>query len=157
MTPFILLAIGLLLIFCEFYLPGGVMGVLGALVVIASIVVFIMQTDSPLAILLYIVGTGICLAVLFRFALWRILHAKPGFSIYSDADQEGYIASTFDTSTVGKIGIVESDLRPGGHVIVEGKKHQAISQSGYVTKGEEIEVIGGQGESLTVKRKTKDK
>ncbi|MFQ5728903.1 MAG: NfeD family protein [Waddliaceae bacterium] len=151
MIPFIVLAVGFLLIFCEFYLPGGILGTLGGLVVIASIVLFVMQYDSPIAIFLYIAGVIIALYYLFTFALWRIRHSKPGTSIYSEEDQEGYAASSFDKSAIGKVGVVETDLKPGGHIIVEGKKHHAISQSGYISKGVKVAVIGGQGESLTVK------
>ena len=151
MIPFIILAIGLFLVFIEFYLPGGVMGTLGALVVVASIIVFAIEYDSPILILLYTVGTGILLVFLFRYALWRIKTAEPGRSVYSAGDQEGYVASAYDTNAIGKIGVVDTDLRPGGHIIVEGKRHLAISQSGYITKGSQVIVIGGQGESLTVK------
>lgn len=157
MDPFILWAVGLLMIYCEFYLPGGVMGTLGALVVLGSIVVFAMQYPSPLWIILYIVVTIVSVVLLFRYALWHIRHAKPGSSIYSESDQEGYVASTYDTSAIGKVGIVETDLKPGGHILIDGKKLGAISLSGYITKGSEIIVIDGQGESLTVKHYKKEK
>lgn len=152
MLPFILLAVGLLLIFLEFFLPGGVMGTIGALVVLASIALFAMQTDSMILILLYTIGSIVSVALLFRFALWRIRHGEPGKTIYSDDDQEGFTASAFDKGAIGKIGIVDTDLRPGGHIIVEDKRHSAISRSGYIPKGEKVKVLGGEGESLIVKK-----
>lgn len=157
MDPYLLWAVGLLMIFLEFYLPGGIMGTLGTVVVLASIVVFAMQYDSPLAIILYTIGTIVSTVLLFKFALWRIRHAKPERSIYSEGDQEGYVASAYDASTIGKMGIVQSDLKPGGHVLVEGKKHGAISKSGYITKGSEVMVLDGEGESLIVKHYRKEK
>lgn len=156
MQPFLLLAVGLLMIFLEFYLPGGVMGTIGGVIVIASLVLFVSQTDSLLAVIAYVVGVTVVLMVLFRFALWRIQNAPPDKSIYSSGDQEGYVASNYDRSAIGKTGVVTTDLKPGGHVSVDGKKYLALSQSGYVTKGEAIEVIGGEGESLIVKRVKKD-
>lgn len=152
MLPFILLAVGLLLIFLEFFLPGGVMGTIGALVVLASVALFAMQTDSMVLILLYTIGSIVSVALLFRFALWRIRHGEPGKTIYSDDDQEGFTASVFDKEAIGKIGIVDTDLRPGGHIIVEDKRHSAISRSGYIPKGEKVKVLGGEGESLIVKK-----
>ncbi len=156
MTPFILLFVGLLLIFFEFYLPGGVLGTLGGIVVIASVVVFAMQYDSLLAIVAYTIGTFVVLFFLVKFALWRIKNAKAGMSIYSDDDQEGFIASGYDKSSIGKVGVVETDLKPGGHIVLESKKHSAISKSGYITKGSQIIVIGGEGESLFVKSYRKE-
>lgn len=152
MLPLVLLIMGLLLIFLEFFLPGGVMGTLGALVVLSSIVFFAMQTESLLFILLYTVGSFVLVVLLFRFALWRIRHGEPGKTIYSDDDQEGFIASTFDKAAIGKIGVVDTDLRPGGHIIIENKRHSAISRSGYISKGEKVKVIDGEGESLIVKK-----
>lgn len=156
MIPFILLAIGLLLILAEFYLPGAIMGISGGVMVIASIVQFAMDSGSPLWISVYVFGVAIAVGLLIKFALWRIPRARPGRSIYLTGDQKGYQASTYDATTIGKTGIVVTDLKPGGHILVEGKRLQAISQSGYLVKGTEVIVLGGQEESLIVKRVNKE-
>lgn len=156
MTPFIFLLFGLFMILLEFYLPGAVMGVGGGILVLTSIVMFAMQTTSPFLLVLYIVLVVIALAVLVKFALWRIKTAKPSRSIYLNSDQQGYQASSFDASMIGKKGVVITDLKPGGHILIDGKRLQAISQSGYLTKGTEVLVLSGQEESLIVKRVKKD-
>lgn len=156
MTSIILLIIGLLLILIEFYLPGAIMGVLGGCFLLASIIVFAMDTGSVLLTFAYIIGVAIAVGLLIKFALWRIRTAAPGRSIYLESDQQGYQASDFDASAIGKTGIVVTDLKPGGHILVEGKRRQAISQSGYLPKGTEVIVLGGQEESLIVKRLTKE-
>jgi membrane-bound ClpP family serine protease len=151
MIPFILLALGLILILIEFYVPGAIMGTLGGILILSSIILFASESSSPIAIALFIIGTAISVGLLIRFALWRIVHAKPGYSIYSDNDQEGYQASSYDPTVIGKTGIVLSDLKPGGYIVVEGKQHQAISISGYISKGTEVIAVSGQEESLIVK------
>ena len=156
MTPAILLIIGLILIYIEFFVPGAVMGVLGSCFVLASIVVFAIDTESVLWTFLYIIGVVFAVAALVNFALWRIRTAAPGRSIYLSGDQEGFQASSFDASAIGKRGVVITDLKPGGHVLIEGKRHQAISQGGYLPRGTDVVVLGGQEESLIVKRLTKD-
>lgn len=156
MTPFVMLILGFILIFLEFYIPGAVMGVAGGVLVFASIILFAIQNQSPIAIFLYVIGTFVCLGFLIKFALWRIRTAKPEYSIYSDNAQDGYQASHFDASAIGKKGTVVTDLKPGGHIMVEGKTMQAISQSGYITKGSEVIVVGGQEESLIVKQLKKE-
>lgn len=67
-------------------------------------------------------------------------------------EQEGFQASEYDKTAIGKTGVVLADLKPGGYILVDDKKHQAISLSGYIAKGEEVSVIGGQEESLIVKQ-----
>lgn len=156
MTPFIFLILGLLLIFTEFFVPGAIMGVSGAILVLASIVLFAMEAASPLWVLLYVIGIIISVTFLVKFAMWKIRTARPSRSIYLDSDQAGYQASSFDSSVIGKTGVVVTDLKPGGHILVEGKRLQAISQSGYLTKGTEVLILGGQEESLIVKRVKKD-
>lgn len=151
MSPFLLLILGLVLIFLEFYVPGAIMGVCGGMMVFISIVLFAMESQSIAYTLLYIVIVICALVALFKFALWRIRTAKPNSSIFSDSSQEGYVASRFDASAIGKKGIVDTDLRPGGHIIVDGKRVQALSQSGYIVKGSEVIVIGGQEANLIVK------
>lgn len=157
MIPYILLLLGLVLILFEFYLPGAVMGICGGIIVFVSIILFAIQSESAIALGFFIIGAIVCLVLLVKFALWRIRTAKPGgFSIYSGADQEGYVASHFDASAIGKKGIVDTDLKPGGHIIVDGKRMLALSRSGYVSKGNEVIVIGGQEESLIVKLSKKE-
>jgi membrane-bound serine protease (ClpP class) len=155
-NPYLLLALGFVLIFLEFFLPGAILGITGSVFVVISIFLFASQTTSGLWVLVYIIAIIIALAYLIRLALWKIRHSKSKYSIYLDSDQEGYVASSFDTSAIGKTGIVLSDLKPGGYILIDGVQHQALSQSGYITKGSEIEVISGQEESLIVKRIKKE-
>lgn len=150
MIPFFLLVLGLLLILFEFYLPGAVVGIIGGVVIITSIFLFA-QEHSLLAVIIFILTALVSIGLLIRFALWRIVKAKPGRSIYLHGDQEGYQASTFDSSAIGKTGVVASDLKPGGYITIDGKQHQAISITGYIPKGEKVIVLSGQEESLIVK------
>jgi membrane-bound serine protease (ClpP class) len=153
MITYLLLLCGLLLILLEFYVPGGVIGVLGGIFILASLVNFGSETDSISLIILYTLFILILIGVIIRLALWNIVHAKPGYSIYLKNDQEGFQASKYDHQVIGKIGIVFSDLKPGGYILVDGKQHQAISLTGYISKGESVDIISGQEESLIVKRR----
>lgn len=153
MLPFYLLAIGCFLIFWEFYLAGFVLGTLGGLLVFTSIVLFAIQY-SALASVVYVIGVGVVLAAVCKFAIWKVKSTKSKGSLYSENNQEGFTASTYDQTAIGKKGIVIADLKPGGYISIEGKKQAAISISGYIAKGETVLVLGGEGESLTVKRES---
>ena len=153
MNPFILLAIGFLMIFIEFYLPGAILGTVGGVLILLSLILFASQTDSALAVILYTVATAVGLGFLIKYALWKIRHTRPDYSIYSSDAQNGYQASEYDHSAIGKTGIVQSDLKPGGYILIDGVQHQALSQAGYLVKGSEVIVIGGQEESLIVKQR----
>ena len=152
--PYALWLVGLLLIFLEFYLPGAILGILGGVLLLASIYQYVSQ-GTLIGSLFFVTGVIASVALLIRFTLWRIRTSKSAYSIYSNADQKGYVASEFDKNAIGKIGIVSSDLKPGGYIKIEGKQHQALSESGYVVKGTEVLVIGGQEESLIVTTRKK--
>ncbi len=150
LTAFLLLVIGLLSIFIEFFLPGAVFGAIGALLVFSAIVVFLQNSDSIIASTVFVVSSFVAVALLIKFALWRIRHSSG--SLYLKGDQKGYFASSWDHSLIGRTGIVLSDLKPGGHILIDGIKCSALSKSGYITKGEEVIVIDGEGDSLIVKK-----
>lgn len=154
MISVFLVIIGLILILLEFYIPGAVMGILGGAVILIGIFLFASQASSLISIVLFVIATAFAVGLLIRFAIWRIVHTKPDYSIYSNHDQEGYQASNYDPTAIGKTGIVITDLKPGGFILIEGKQHAAISISGYLTKGTEVKVLEGQEQSLIVKRRT---
>lgn len=151
-TAFILLIVGLIAILIEFFLPGAVFGTIGGIFLLFSIILFASASESIALTLLYTLLTGGAVALLIKFALWRIRQGPPERSIYSNADQEGYVASSWDKSLVGKKGRVTTDLKPGGHIAIGGKQYSALSQSGYIASGEEVIVAGGEGETLIVKK-----
>lgn len=155
MFPYILWLIGLILVFLEFYLPGAILGMLGGIFLLGALYSYATSGASPLATLIFFLAVASSFALLIRFTLWKIRNTKSAFSIYSNDHQTGYVASHYDKEAIGKTGIVTADLKPGGYISIEGKQHQALSQSGYVVKGTEVLVIGGQEESLLVTTRKK--
>lgn len=155
MTFIFLLILGLFLVLAEFYLPGAILGILGAVLIITSLVLFISQGHLFWEIILYILLIIASLYAVIRFAIWRIPRAKGKFSIYSSTSQNGYQASSFDQSCIGKTGTVLTDLKPGGYILIDGIQHQALSEVGYITKGTKVVVLSGEGESLIVKEEKK--
>lgn len=151
MNPFLLVLIGMILVLIEFFLPGAILGVLGGILILAGVFIFASESLSPWEIVLFVSAIAIILGLLIRFAVWWIARSKPQYSIYSDDSQEGYYASSYDVNAIGKIGTVIADLKPGGYILIDGKQHPAISISGYIAKGKEVIVIGGQEQSLMVK------
>lgn len=152
MIVILTLLIGLFLILAEFYLPGGIMAILGGGVLICNIILFALSSESIIWTILYTIGVIIATGFVIKFALWKIPRNKSSRSVYLSGDQQGFQASSFDASVIGKRGIVLTDLKPGGHILVDGKRLQAISESGYLVKGTSIEVLSGQEDSLIVKR-----
>lgn len=155
MTALILLFLGLLFIFLEFYIPGAILGTIGGILLVVSII-YVSTQNTLLVAFIYSLFVIILVILLITFTLRRIPKSKGKYSIYLNKDQEGYKATELDISVIGKTGKVISDLKPAGYVVVEGKKYQAISQTGYIPQGSEVVVIGGEEDNLIVKLSKKD-
>lgn len=155
MMPFILWVLGLFFIFLEFYTPGAIMATIGAILLVSSFAIFVSQVASPIFVILFAFAMMLSVGFVIKFALWKIPRTRSDYSIYSKNDQHGYRASSFDVNAIGKEGIASTDLRPSGYITIDGVKHAAISQNGYVLKGDCVLVIEGDGETLIVQLKQK--
>lgn len=153
MSPILILIIGLVLIFLEFYLPGAVMGTIGTLMVISAIIFTTLETHSFIYVILFILASIAGVIITIKTALWHIQRTKKNHSIFLDTDQEGYRASSYDETLIGRTGKALVDMRPGGRILIEDEKYQALSISGFIPKGSTVIVVSGQGESLNVKLK----
>lgn len=148
--PIALLLVGLALLFFEFFLPGILLGLAGGLALIAS-AFFSFQEWGGWWSGLFIAGMLLMTALTCKFALYRLGKNKERNHFYLNQDQEGFQASTFNEQLIGKRGYCLSDLKPSGHIQIGEEMHQAISQTGYISKDAPIEVIGGRGSYFLVK------
>jgi len=148
MIPFVLLFLGLLSVFIEFFLPGAVFGFIGAVLIVMSIVMYAGETTSVLSLVMYIILALGLFGLVIKLALISVRKNK---SLFSNADQAGYVATSYDATAIGERGVVASDLKPAGYIMIQGKKLQARSASGYIVAGSTVEVIGGEEDALIVK------
>lgn len=152
LIPIILTLIGLLLVFIEFFAPGGILAIVGGLLLISGITA---SSFAPVNFWLkggFFIGAITLTALACQIALWIIKKQKKG-ALFLDQDQEGFQASGFDQELIGKLGSVFTDLKPSGHIEIEGKRYQALSDGLYLKKGTPILVEGGRGAYLIVKEK----
>lgn len=142
--------LGLILIYFEFFLPGGIMGIAGAILMILGLVILIVKEASPVLILIYFVMMSILLAIAIKMAIIKVKKTKGSF--YLEDDQQGFLASRFEKDLIGKQGVAASDLKPSGHVTIEDQFYQAVSKTRYINKGSKVKVIGGSGGHIIVKQ-----
>ncbi|MGM0440714.1 MAG: NfeD family protein [Chlamydiota bacterium] len=155
-APWLAMLTGLLMIYLEFYLPGGIMGAIGTIVLIANIVYAAGKDPSLVEIGALILMTLLGVIVVIKTALWRIKQAGPESSVYHTQDQEGYLASQYDKQLIGEAGESLTNLSPSGYILVKNQKIQAVSQVGFIPKGTKIIVVSGQGAHYIVKRQKKE-
>ena len=96
-------------------------------------------------ITLILVVLGIIFA-LFFFGFFEDLFGTPEVSS---------VEKELPNDLLGKEGVVDVELRPSGRVTVEGKSHPAVSELGFISKGEAVTVLRQEGVGLTVRAKHK--
>jgi membrane-bound serine protease (ClpP class) len=150
---------GLILIAIElFVLPGfGIAGISGILLVFVALVLSLIENvvfdfepvdAQRLGVAVMTVVVGIFGGFLLSLYLGRKLftaHSGPFKNLALNTVQDvkaGYlnVESSF-IALKGKTGIAQTVLRPGGKVLIEGEVYDAVTEGGFIDRGEEIVVV----------------
>jgi membrane-bound ClpP family serine protease len=142
--------LGLFLIFLEFFLPGAVMAIGGGILLLASLFFFHMENKAFFDFFIFFLSLIFLVFVVIAFALYRIKATAKNGTIYLEGDQEGFVASSYPEELVGKIGLADTDLKPSGHILVDGQRFHAVSKIGYIDRLTPIKILGGRGSHLIV-------
>ena len=143
----------LLFFYFEFFVPGGILALIGAVVLIGGAVLFFFETNSPLFSFIYVLSFLLLAGVICYLALKHIRKSGKKDSFFLQNDQEGYSSAKMEEDLMGKEGVVSTELKPAGHIRIEEKVYQAVSQGAFLPKGSLVEVIQMRGSHVVVKLK----
>jgi membrane-bound serine protease (ClpP class) len=146
----VLFVAGLALLAVElFVLPGfGVAGVLGALAVVASIVLAVVGLPTGVGALQ--AGAVILTAlVMAGVAVWQILERLPrdgrGQLRTSTRREDGYVASRARVELVGREGVAATNLHPSGTALIGEERVDVVSEGAFVPAGTPVRVVRADG------------
>jgi len=152
LTLFVILLLGgLFLIGAEIYVPGGVLGMLGAASLLAAIVIAFLVFPAQVAFLVavgIIVLLGICIFLWIRFfprtAVGRSLTlARTGRNFHSAREDLPRL--------VGLQGVALPNLRPSGVARIDGRRYDVVAEGAWVRKGTPVKVIDVSGNRILVR------
>ena len=142
-----LLAVGLIVMVLEVFVPsGGVLGFVSVAALLAAIATAFMEL-GPMAGMTVLAITVISVPAVLGLAFrWfpetplgrRVLPAPPD-------------VAEMLPDLIGHRGRAASDLLPWGSVAVAGDAWEAVSESGPISSGVAVEVVGVQGRALVVR------
>jgi membrane-bound ClpP family serine protease len=141
---------GLLFIYLEYFLPGGMMAFIGSVFLLTSIFMVYFAKHSFLYVLIAIFMIICSLIAVMWLALKNVKKSKRSF--YLDDDQSGFQASEYRKDLIGKTGVAKTDLRPSGHILVNEEYVQAVSNVGYIKMGEKVVILSGEGSRYIVQK-----
>lgn len=164
----LLFGVGIILIALEiFVIPGfGVAGILGIIFLIGGLSASLVKnqgldfSEIPLRdILRSITIVLVSMATSIILVIWLVKQFVSTRSAYPFVDgdtqdkEKGYTA--FDRTIldfVGMEGVAISDLKPSGFIEIDGRKLDAESLEGYITRGEKIVVESVRSINLLVRK-----
>ena len=142
---FLLIIAALVLIFFEFLTVSfGIFTTL-ALVALVSAVYYAFTISATVGfsvLVLALVAVPTYLVVLVRW----LPKTSLGKGLFLKRAPSGAAGGTPDATglseLIGKEGVVETVLRPGGKIVLAGRRIDAQAESGVIEKGERVRVVG---------------
>ena len=149
MTTILLLSvIGILAVIAELVLPGGILGVVGAICLLGAVV----TTFITYGALAAVVAIG-----LVSLRIWmRFFHRLPFTKQLVLNETVGIDAQVpARAALVGRTGISLTELMPSGHAEIGGEKLDVMAEGAAIRRGATIIVVETRGPSVMV-RETKE-
>ncbi|MBU8879439.1 nodulation protein NfeD [Bacillus sp. FJAT-29790] len=148
----VLFVLGIGLIIAEFFLPGGIAGILGAAAIVASL---FLASDNAIHMgisLLIAIGISILASILMiKVFGGKMKFFKKIILTDSTTTEKGYISNKSRTELIGLDGFTMTDLRPAGTVVLNDEHIDVVSEGGFVLKGARVRVIKAEGSRIVVR------
>jgi len=131
--------IGFIFVIIESFIPGGIVGVIGSIMIIASIILAFIHASffhgAFLLIFTIIVFPALILWWLKKFSLKTAENAEDGY-VSNDESLEKFL---------GKEGVTLTLLRPSGMVCIDNKRIDAIGDCDIIPANTPIKVVKIEG------------
>jgi len=157
----LLMILGFALVILEIFIPsGGILGFLAVCSILVSVGSAFVYRDAATGftfVLIAVVGFPAAVAAAFRW--WpntmvgrrMLLHVPAEADILPEDDPREEIREL-----IGEIGSANSDMFPGGTVVVKGKTYEAVSEGMPIDKGQSVEVVDVQNNRLVIRASEAD-
>ena len=146
-----LAVLGVVLICIEIFIPGMIVGICGALSLIGAVALCYIHYgpgagNLSLAALLVLGVVFVCwwlswLPNSFVGRKWTLHAAVTGPEQHPQTDP-----------LLGASGQALTDLRPAGVALVEGRRIDVVSESGWIEAGDAVQVLRTEGSKVVVRR-----
>lgn len=137
----LLFLVGLVLLGFEVFVPGAVLGILGALALLGGVVVAFMEYGQTGGWTAFGVASAAVGGLLFLE--FRVLpRTRMGKRLFLESAVTGTSQPAIaEAGVVGRTGETLTPLSPSGYVDIDGKRYEAFCRSGFVPKGTPVRVV----------------
>jgi membrane-bound serine protease (ClpP class) len=144
-----LVSVGILLLLVEIFLPGGICGILGALCVIAGVII---SFGHSITLGIQMSAASIVLGLIGLWAWCKFFpDSRMGKQMFLQASAENWRGyDETNDGLLGCTGVAHSDLRPAGLAQINNKRVDVVSDGQMISKGAAITVLEVEGNRVVV-------
>lgn len=148
----VLFLIGVVLIIFEFFIPGGIVGMLGLAAIIGSL--FLASGDVVHMTISLLISASVSIGVsilLVKVYGKRMKFFKKMILTDSTNKEQGYVSNRNRTELLGVEGEAMTDLRPSGTMLINDERLDVVSEGSFILKGTRVKVVKVEGARIVVR------
>ena len=145
-----LVLFGIVLMIAEAFVPGGILGSIGAVSLLVAVIAAFSSDQRRL-------GAGLLTGIVIGGPIlaWALVKYVPrtrlGRRMLLTATESDWTAAdTTIQDLVGKKGAAQSPLRPAGIALIAGRRINVVTQGEMIRRGRPVEVIEVEGNRVVV-------
>ncbi|CAK6476041.1 nodulation protein NfeD [Peribacillus sp. FSL K6-5616] len=147
-----LFIIGVILVLIEFFIPGGIIGLLGFTAVVGSL---FLATGDPVHMTISLL-IAVTVSILVFILLVKVFGKQMKFfrkMILTDATktEQGYVSNPNRLDLLGVEGKALTDLRPSGTALVKEERVDVVTEGSFISKGSSIIIVKVEGSRVVVR------
>ncbi|MFF2497505.1 nodulation protein NfeD [Peribacillus sp. NPDC058075] len=144
--------IGVILVLIEFFIPGGIIGLLGFTAIVGSL---FLATGDPVHMTISLL-IAVTVSILVFILLVKVFGKQMKFfrkMILTDATktEQGYVSNPNRLDLLGVEGKALTDLRPSGTALVKDERVDVVTEGSFISKGSSIVIIKVEGSRVVVR------
>lgn len=147
-----LLVLGVILLFLEIFVPGGILGTIGVILLATGVFGVADSTAQGIAyVIIMLIVLGILIALSFRIPQTKRFWKRLSLTT-TQSKSGGYVAPNQNLECfLGCEGIALSQLRPAGTADFNGNRIDVVTEGGFISKETRIKVIEVEGTRVIVR------
>lgn len=148
----VLFILGVLLIAAEFFLPGGIAGILGGVSLIGSILMAGENATYMAASIIVALFAAVVVMIIMVKVFGRRMNIFKKLILTDSTNTEsGYVSNVNRLELLGREGITVTPLRPAGAVQVEEERLDVVAEGSYIAKGITVKIVKVEGSRIVVR------
>jgi len=152
MEAIILLVLGIILIIVEFFVAGGILGLLG----IGAVVGSLFLSGADLGHMSLSIAIALIIAIAAAIILFKWIGMDKGIFRHiilreSATTEHGYVSSENRLELIGLIGTTVTPLRPSGTAVFGGERLDVVSEGGFIDVNAQVKVVKVEGIRIVVR------